>query len=203
MELQEFQSRSTEEEKVVWQKFIDYHQKSLLEMRGSALQQEVRRVAEIISNDFGIAWQNVQSLIPSETETRDDFVKKLKETIDSYEKELKQYDLDKIKNAGFSLFDLDRIEAMKAELPMLKEFLSYFKLPDMVIAVTGSAGKGSTSTIIADTLTMSGKVVIHNRFGSNMTPGITTLLIENSKLDGSIKADAVVIEVDERYTKKV
>lgn len=125
-QLQEFQSRSTEEEKVVWQKFIDYHQKSLLEMRGSALQQEVRRVAEIISNDFGVAWQNVQSLIPSETETRDDFVKKLKETIDSYEKELKQYDLDKIKNAGFSLFDLDRIEAMKAELPMLKEFLSYF-----------------------------------------------------------------------------
>ena len=40
-------------------------------MRGSALQQEVRRVAEIISNDFGVAWQNVQSLIPSETETRD------------------------------------------------------------------------------------------------------------------------------------
>lgn len=84
-----------------------------------------------------------------------------------------------------------------------KEFLSYFKLPDMVIAVTGSAGKGSTSTIIADTLTMSGKVVIHNRFGSNMTPGITTLLIENSKLDGSIKADAVVIEVDERYTETI
>ena len=125
-QLQEFQSRSTEEEKVVWQKFIDYHQKSLLEMRGSALQQEVRRVAEIISNDFGVAWQNVQSLIPSETETRDDFVKKLKETIDAYEKELKQYDLDKIKNAGFSLFDVDRMEAMKAELPMLKEFLSYF-----------------------------------------------------------------------------
>ena len=125
-QLQEFQSRATEEEKVVWQKFIDYHQKSLLEMRGSALQQEVRRVAEIISNDFGVAWQNVQSLIPSETETRDEFVKKLKETIDSYEKELKQYDLDKIKNAGFSLFDLDRMEAMKAELPMLKEFLSYF-----------------------------------------------------------------------------
>ncbi len=84
-----------------------------------------------------------------------------------------------------------------------KDALSYFKLPELVIAVTGSAGKGSTSSIIADTLRSDGYKVVHNRFGSNMVPGILSLLIENSKLDGTIKGNAVVIEVDERYTKKI
>ena len=76
-------------------------------------------------------------------------------------------------------------------------------MPKTVIAVTGSAGKGSTSTIIAETLRKEGKKVVHNKFGSNMLPGILSLLISNSKLDGTIKGDVLVVEVDERYTKVV
>ena len=37
-------------------------------------------------------------------------------------------------------------------LKLNKNIVSYFKMPKIVVAVTGSAGKGSTSTIIADTL---------------------------------------------------
>lgn len=88
-------------------------------------------------------------------------------------------------------------------LKLNKSIGTYFKMPKIVVAVTGSAGKGSTSSIIADTLRKEGKVVVHNKFGSNMLPGILSLLIENSKLDGTIKGDALVVEVDERYTKKV
>lgn len=88
-------------------------------------------------------------------------------------------------------------------LKLNKNIGAYFKMPKTVIAVTGSAGKGSTSTIIADTLRKEGKKVVHNKFGSNMLPGILSLLISNSKLDGTIKGDVLVVEVDERYTKVV
>ena len=36
-----------------------------------------------------------------------------------------------------------------------------------------------------------------------MLPGILSLLISSSDLSGNIKTDALVLEVDERYTKKV
>ena len=88
-------------------------------------------------------------------------------------------------------------------LKLNKKFLNYFKMPNIVVAVTGSAGKGSTSTIIAETLRKDNMKVVHNKFGSNMLPGILTLLITNSKLNGKIKGDALVVEVDERYTKVV
>ena len=42
-----------------------------------------------------------------------------------------------------------------------KNILSYFKMPKIVIAVTGSAGKGSTSTIISDALRKDNKNVGH------------------------------------------
>ena len=86
-------------------------------------------------------------------------------------------------------------------LKINKNIINYFKMPEIVIAVTGSAGKGSTSSIIADTLRKDGKKVVHNKFGSNMLPGILSLLITNSDLSFKIKGDALVVEVDERYTK--
>lgn len=88
-------------------------------------------------------------------------------------------------------------------LKLDKNYDKYFKMPKIVIAVTGSAGKGSTTSIIASALRKDGYRVAHNKFGSNMLPGILSLLIDNSNLSGKINADVLVLEVDERYTKKV
>ena len=76
-------------------------------------------------------------------------------------------------------------------------------LPPIKIAVTGSSGKGSTSTFIADSLRALGYSVVHNSAGSNMRNGIITMLLRSSSLSGRIKADALVAEVDERSCKHV
>ncbi len=78
-----------------------------------------------------------------------------------------------------------------------------FKLPATVIAVTGSSGKGSTSTMIAKVYREMGYTVAHNIKGSNLTDGIITLLLEYCSLTGTIKTDVLVYEIDERYTKYV
>lgn len=89
--------------------------------------------------------------------------------------------------------------ALKLNPNLMKEMI----LPDTVIAVTGSSGKGSITSMIAEICTKEGYKVAHNSKGSNLSAGIMTLLLEHSNLKGKIKCDIIVAEVDERYTKFV
>lgn len=89
--------------------------------------------------------------------------------------------------------------ALKINPNMMHEFT----LPKQVIAVTGSSGKGSISTLLASIYRNNGYKVAHNSKGSNLSAGITTLLLENSTIFGKIKKDILICEVDERYTKYI
>ncbi len=84
-----------------------------------------------------------------------------------------------------------------------KNILNDFKLPPIVIAVTGSSGKGSTSKIIHDVYKDLGYSVSYNSKGSNERSAIITTLLENCKINGVIKTDICVFEMDERYAKYV
>lgn len=84
-----------------------------------------------------------------------------------------------------------------------KFLLSKFEMPKTVIAVTGSSGKGTTSSLIARALKDQKFKVAYNDFGSNLTQGIVTMMIKNSNLFGKIKKDYMVVEIDERYVKEV
>lgn len=84
-----------------------------------------------------------------------------------------------------------------------KGILTKFKLPNKVIIVTGSSGKGSTTKIIAEVLKKFGYNAIYNQEGGNMAPGIVSTLLKHSTLSGKVKADVVVLETDERSMKYV
>lgn len=76
-------------------------------------------------------------------------------------------------------------------------FIEKFKMPGIVVIVTGTNGKTTTSNLIAEALRRSGYKVINNRRGDNLNVGIATLLAVNSDDSFNVKADAAVIEVDE------
>lgn len=84
-----------------------------------------------------------------------------------------------------------------------RNILRKFKLPKIVILVTGSSGKGSTTKIIANTFQRLGYSTCYNKEGGNQTTGLLTTLIKNSTLTGRIKTDVIVLETDERYMKFV
>ncbi len=81
-----------------------------------------------------------------------------------------------------------------------KNLLRKFSLPDNIIAVTGSSGKGSTTSIIRKIFEDQGYTVCHNESGANMGNGVVTTFLEQCSLTGKIKKDLVILEVDERYT---
>lgn len=91
----------------------------------------------------------------------------------------------------------------KIALKVDKKLLGKFRLPATVIAVTGSAGKGSTSSILAHIYKSMGYKVVHNYSGANLKYGITTMLLENCNLIGKVKGDVLIYEIDERYAKHV
>lgn len=79
--------------------------------------------------------------------------------------------------------------------------LTKIKLPKYVIAVTGSNGKTSTVEMISHVLQKQGKKVISNKEGSNMDWGIASVMLSDCTFRGRVKADALVLESDERYAK--
>lgn len=91
----------------------------------------------------------------------------------------------------------------KIALKLDKNIIKKIKIKSRVIAVTGSSGKGSTSSMIVEVLRKSGYSVAHNMKGSNLKFGIVTLLVENSNLKGELNKDYLVFEMDERYAKYV
>lgn len=109
------------------------------------------------------------------------------------------------KFTGFILRLMNRGGAWpgKIALTLDKKLLKKLKYPKIKIAVTGSSGKGSTSALLADILKDNGLKVCFNDTGANLKYGFTSACLKNSSITGKIKADVMVIEIDEKYTKQV
>ena len=89
----------------------------------------------------------------------------------------------------------------KYALKVCPNVLSHVKLPENIVAVTGSNGKTSTVEMIAHILRENGKKVIYNAEGSNQIEGVATFILSNSNIFGKVKGDVLLIESDERYAK--
>ena len=81
------------------------------------------------------------------------------------------------------------------------DILHKIKLPDRVIAVTGSNGKTSTVEMIAHVLRQNGWKVAYNREGSNQIEGVTTFLLSDCTLGGTCRSDVILLESDERFAR--
>lgn len=87
----------------------------------------------------------------------------------------------------------------KAALKICPDILSRVRLPEHIIAVTGSNGKTSTVEMIAAILRSGGKTVVYNQEGSNQIEGVTTTVLTHATLTGRVRADVLLLESDERY----
>ena len=79
--------------------------------------------------------------------------------------------------------------------------LQKIKLPEQIVAVTGSNGKTSTVEMIAHVLQSNGKKVAYNKEGSNQIEGVTTFLLSDCTLSGKVKSDIILMESDERFAR--
>lgn len=86
-------------------------------------------------------------------------------------------------------------------LKLCPDVLSRIRLPETVIAVTGSNGKTSTVEMLAAVLRAAGKTVAYNAQGSNQIEGVTTMILCACTLGGKMKQDVLLIESDERYAR--
>ena len=84
-----------------------------------------------------------------------------------------------------------------------KDILNKIKYPDITIAVTGSAGKGSTCKIIKHILEDAGYSVAYNENGSNGINGSISMILNNCTLSGKFKKDVLLLECDERHLKLI
>lgn len=84
-----------------------------------------------------------------------------------------------------------------------KNVLDKIKYPPLVIAVTGSSGKGSTTEVIAHILKDNHYDVIYNGNGSNGILAAMTLILNNCNYKGEFKHEVLLFECDERHLKLI
>lgn len=85
----------------------------------------------------------------------------------------------------------------KIALNLDQNILSKFEFPDTVIFITGTNGKTSTTHYVSNIFSKARCKIMTNLAGANLAQGIITQALKYSSLGFKIKADAVVLEVDE------
>ena len=78
------------------------------------------------------------------------------------------------------------------------DFLKYVKKPEISVAVSGTNGKSSVSSLITDVMKEQGLKVGYNDWGANLKAGHCMLMANCVNLFNKPKVDAVVLEVDEK-----
>lgn len=88
-------------------------------------------------------------------------------------------------------------------LKICPNYLERINRVDKIICVTGTDGKTSTANLITEILQDNEYKVVGNRLGSNTIVGIATAMTNALNIFGKPKANVVVLEVDEHYTRKI
>lgn len=89
-------------------------------------------------------------------------------------------------------------------VPFDKDILKRIKYPKYVIGITGSSGKGSTTSLVAHILNKSGLKVVWNKSGSNLVNAAVTLILNNTNpFTHKLKCDCLLMELDESYINQI
>ena len=83
------------------------------------------------------------------------------------------------------------------------DFIKYAKKPEKIIAITGTNGKTTCANMVLDMLTKDGYNVLNNKYGSNISTGINTSLINGMTFFGKEKNKIAVFEIDERSARRI
>jgi len=70
-------------------------------------------------------------------------------------------------------------------------------------AITGSNGKTTTCRMLAALAEASGISIAHNRSGSNLLQGVTSVAVRGADLRGRMRAQLLLLEVDEATMRRV
>ena len=85
-----------------------------------------------------------------------------------------------------------------------KDILDDIKYPKYIIGITGSSGKGSTTSLVAHILEGNGLKVVWNKSGSNLYNGAVTLILNNTNpFTKKLNADVLLMELDESFIKTI
>ena len=85
-----------------------------------------------------------------------------------------------------------------------KNILKKLKYPKYVIGITGSSGKGSTTSLVAYILEKNGYKVVWNKSGSNLINAATTLILNNTNpITKRINGDILLMELDESFISQI
>ncbi|MCD8321695.1 MAG: hypothetical protein LUC89_02265 [Oscillospiraceae bacterium] len=83
-------------------------------------------------------------------------------------------------------------------IKLCPDFLARVRKPSLVIAVTGTNGKGTTAALISNRLEAEGRTVSFNDWGANLSAGFALNLMRCVNPFNRPVKDASVLEADER-----
>ena len=83
------------------------------------------------------------------------------------------------------------------------DFLKHIKKPPLVITITGTNGKSTTSALVNNKLVAEGYKVSFNDWGANLHAGYCLNLMRCVNIFNKVRYDASILEADERTLDKM
>ena len=87
-------------------------------------------------------------------------------------------------------------------LKLCPDFLTRVRKPKLVITITGTNGKTTTSALVNNMLVAQGYTTSFNDWGANITAGFAVNLLRGVNIFNKPKVDASVLEADENTLGK-
>ena len=91
----------------------------------------------------------------------------------------------------------------KLALKIYPNILEYFCYPKVMIAISGTNGKTTTTNMLYQLLKNKYPNAISNILGDNLLVGIISLFINNCNYQGIINSDCIILEIDELTLIKI
>ena len=106
--------------------FVELLEEDIKKLKGTAKQQEVKRVAQGLADSMEVSLEGLDELFLKSDESLTEYAERVSSTLEVYKQNILQFDTDVKNKTNFGYYTKEQVDLMKEQVPFLEEYLKFF-----------------------------------------------------------------------------